>query len=262
MKAFKRNASSAMRQDWNERARKDAFYYVATWRQDWTVETFLESGEEEYLKLVQPVLHELQFVPEGASMLEVGCGAGRMTASFARRFATVYALDISEEMQNLAKKHLACFENIHWVLGDGTNLSVIPNESVDFVFSYLVLQHLPTEGLAMAYVREMLRVLKQRGILLFQFNGAKHPTMNWKGRLAWGTLDTLWALNLKQMSRAAARRLGFDPGTVGKNWRGAGLDADKVVQAVRAGGGSSVLITGEGSPMTWCRGLKLPGAAR
>ena len=262
MKASKSNASTAMRQDWNERARKDAFYYVATWRQDWTVETFLESGEEEYRKLVQPVLDELQFVPEGASMLEVGCGAGRMTASFARRFASVYALDISEEMQNLAKQHLAGFQNIHWVLGNGTNLSAIPSESVDFVFSYLVLQHLPAEDLAMAYVREMLRVLKQGGMLLFQFNCAKHPTMNWKGRLAWGTVDTLWALNLKQVSRNAARRLGFDLETVGKNWRGARLVSDKVAEAVRAGGGSSVIITGEGTPMTWCRGLKLRGAAR
>ena len=195
-------------------------------------------------------------------MLEVGCGAGRMTASFARRFASVYALDISEEMQNLAKQHLAEFQNIHWVLGDGTSLSAIPSESVDFVFSYLVLQHLPTEDLAMSYVKEMLRVLKQGGMLLFQFNCAKHPTMNWKGRLAWGTVDTLWALNLKQASRATARQLGFDPDTVGKNWRGARLDADEVVEAVRAGGGSSVAITGEGTPMTWCRGLKLPVAVR
>jgi len=262
MKASRSNASAAMRQDWNERARKDAFYYVATWRQDWTVKTFLESGEVEYRKLVQPVLDEQRFLPEGASMLEVGCGAGRMTASFARRFASVCALDISEEMQDLAKQHVAGFQNIQWVLGDGTNLLAIPSESFDFVFSYLVLQHLPAEGLAMAYIREMLRVLKPGGMLLFQFNSAKHATMNWKGRLAWGTVDTLWALNLKQVSRAVARRLGFDPETVGKNWRGARLDADKVVEAVRACGASSVLITAEGTPMTWCRGLKLPEAAR
>jgi ubiquinone/menaquinone biosynthesis C-methylase UbiE len=185
-----------------------------------------------------------------------------MTASFARRFASGYALDISEEMQNLAKQHLAGFLNIQWVLGEGTNLSAISSESVDFVFSYLVLQHLPAEDLAMAYVREMLRVLKRGGLLLFQFSSANHPTMNWKGRLTWGTVDTLWALNLKQVSRAVARRLGVDPETVGKNWRGARLNADKVVEAVRAVGGSSVLITGEGTPMTWCRGLKLPGAAR
>jgi SAM-dependent methyltransferase len=262
MKASKSDASAAMRQDWNERARKDALYYVATWRKDWTVDTFLQSGEEEYLRLVQPVLDELHFVPETRSMLEVGCGAGRMTASFARRFGSVFALDIAEEMQNLAKQHLAGFQNIRWVLGDGTSLSDIPSESVDFAFSYLVLQHLPAEVFATAYVREMLRVLKQGGLFLFQFNGAKHPTMNWKGRLAWGMLDTLWALKFKQVSRGAARRLGFDPETVGKNWRGARLDAGKVVQAVRAGGGSSVLITGEGTPMTWCRGLKLSEETR
>jgi hypothetical protein len=71
MKASKSNASIAMRQDWNDRARKDAFYYVATWRQDGTLETFFESGEEQYRELVQPILDERQFVPEGRSMLEV-----------------------------------------------------------------------------------------------------------------------------------------------------------------------------------------------
>src|SRR5438046_10030581 len=100
MKASKSNASSAMRQDWNERARKDAFYYVATWRQDWTVETFLESGEEEYRKLVQPVLDERQFVPEASSVVEAGCGAGRRTGSLARRLASGWRVAIVDGRRN------------------------------------------------------------------------------------------------------------------------------------------------------------------
>jgi len=32
-----------MRQDWDERARKDAFYYIASWRKDWTEESFFQS---------------------------------------------------------------------------------------------------------------------------------------------------------------------------------------------------------------------------
>ena len=256
MTVFKTDPGAAMRRDWDERARKDAFHYVATWRNDWTVEDFQKSGELEYLKLVQPVLNQFQLVAEGASMLEVGCGAGRMTGSFARRFGTVHALDISVEMQNLAKQSLAGFENISWVLSDGTNLSLIPNDSVKFVFSYLVLQHLPTEELALTYVREMLRVLDGCGVFLFQFNGRKLPTMNWKGRLAWGAVDVLWSLNLKEFSQTAARWMGFDPATVGKSWRGTSVPADSVAQTIRAAGGGAVQITGGDTPMAWCCGRK------
>ena len=245
-----------MRRDWDERARKDAFHYVATWRKDWTRKTFLESGNEEYVKFVEPVLVELKFVPDGASMLEVGCGAGRMTGSFARRFVTVNALDISTTMQDFAKENLAEFRNIHWIIGDGTTFSAVPNDSVDFVFSYLVLQHLPTEDLVLAYIREMVRVLKPNGIFLFQYNGTKRATMNWKGRLAWGAVDALWALNLGRASQAVARLLGFDPETAGKSWRGASLRAGKVVETLQAVGGIAVQITGDQTPMAWCRGKK------
>ncbi len=257
MKTQKPDRGAAMRQDWDSRARKDAYYYVATWRTDWTPESFAESGEEDYLKFARPFLDQVQFVPEHASMLELGCGAGRMTASFARRFATVYALDVSEEMQKKAKKNLIQFQNIHWILADGTNLSAIPSDSIDFAFSYLVLQHLPTEGLALTYVQEILRVLKQRGVFLFQFNALKRPTMNWKGRLAWGAIDMLWASNLRRMSRGTARLLGFDPEAAGMSWRGVSLNADKVIQTVQAAGGSAVQVTGEGTPAAWCNGKKL-----
>lgn len=254
--------SQVMRQDWDERARKNAYHYVATWRSDWTPKEFQESGEQEYLNLVQPVLDENRFASEASSMLEIGCGAGRMTGSFASRFATVYALDISAEMQTLAKQNLAELRNIQWVLGDGTSLLPIPNGSVDFVFSYLVLQHLPTEALAYTYMKEMLRVLKPGGLFLFQYNGAKQPTMNLNGRVAWGVIDMLWGMNLKGLSQATAGWLGFDPATVGKSWRGASLQADRVIETLRTAGGSDIQITAQDTPLAWCRGRKLVKAAR
>ena len=256
MRVSKTGRGAAMRRDWDERAQKDAFHYVATWRKDWTRETFLESGDEEYVKVVEPVLEEFELVPDGASMLEVGCGAGRMTGSFARRFATVNALDISTKMQDFAKENLAEFRNIHWIIGDGTTFSAVPSDCVDFVFSYLVLQHLPTEDLVLTYIREMVRVLKPSGIFLFQYNGTKRATMNWKGRLAWGAVDALWALNLMRASQTVARLLSFDPETAGKSWRGASLRAGKVVETLRAVGGIAVQITGDHTPMVWCRGKK------
>jgi SAM-dependent methyltransferase len=258
MGKFDRGA--VMRQDWDERARKDAFYYVATWRTDWTVRAFLESGEEDYLKLVQPVLGESQFALGDASMLEVGSGAGRMTGSFARRFAKVIALDISTEMLDLAKKHLKACHNIEWLLGDGTDLSPVASGSVDFVFCCLVLQHLPTQELVLTYVKEMLRVLKRGGVFLFQFNSNEQPMMNWKGRAVWSAIDRLrepvLGLDLRKAGYLLASLLGLDSLAAGRTWRGSMVSLREVKEAVSQSSGEILSVTGEGTSMTWCRGYR------
>ena len=124
-----------MRQDWDERARKDAFYYIASWRKDWTEESFFQSGEEDYKQLVAPILERLRWDPHGKVMLELGCGAGRMTRSFALRFSRVYAFDISAEMLRHAKALLPGATNIEWTLGNGANLSQMVDGTVDFAIS-------------------------------------------------------------------------------------------------------------------------------
>src|SRR3984957_14258005 len=97
------NTADLMRQDWDERAGKGDFHYIASWRMDWTPETFFQSGEEDYDRLVAPVFKRLGWDPQGKTMLELGCGAGRMTRSFAQRFSQVHAFDISREMLGHAK---------------------------------------------------------------------------------------------------------------------------------------------------------------
>ena len=93
------SATDAMRQDWDERARKDAFHYIASWRKDWDPEAFFQSGEEDYQRLVAPFFSQRQWEPSGKTVLELGCGAGRMTRSFARRFERVFAVDLSGEIR-------------------------------------------------------------------------------------------------------------------------------------------------------------------
>ena len=43
--------AESMRRDWDQRARKDAFYYIASWRKDWDLPGFLQSGDEDYARL-------------------------------------------------------------------------------------------------------------------------------------------------------------------------------------------------------------------
>jgi SAM-dependent methyltransferase len=250
--------TKSIRQDWDERARKNAFFYIASWRSDWNPESFFQSGEEDYDRLVGSVLNKFNFAPDGKTMIEVGCGAGRMTRSFARRFGQVVAVDISSEMQERAKQFLAEFRNIQWVLADGATLNGVDSASSDFVFSYLVLQHLPSPDLAHALLREFSRVLRPGGAFLFQYNGAPKRSMNLYGRLMWSFVNALWSIGWKKAGRSVASAMKLDPEMVGKSWHGASLTAAEVRATLEQAGVSQLQFWGDGTPMAWCWGSKAP----
>lgn len=245
------------RKDWDDRARKNASYYIDSVRKDWSPEDFFQSGEDDYQRLVAPVLERVGFDPKGKTALELGAGTGRMTRSLARRFKHVLAVDISAEMLQRGKAALGEFDNVHWVLSNGADLAGMPGESVDFAFSYLVLQHMPMRRAVLRYLAEIVRVLRANGLFLVQFNSSRRPTMNWKGRAAWSLLDLLWLAGLRGMSRLGARVLAEDPDLAGRSWRGASVRAQDVEDRARRSGATEVETTGEGTVRTWCLGRKV-----
>jgi ubiquinone/menaquinone biosynthesis C-methylase UbiE len=250
----------SMRRDWNERARQNAFLYIASWRDDWTEESFFASGEADVQRIVHPILEKLSLNAAGSRMAELGCGAGRMTRAFATQFQTVTAIDISEEMQQRAKKYLADFSNVRWILVGGVALTAIETASLDFVFSYMVLQHYPSVDLISASIREMVRILRPDGAFLFHFNGSHRPTMNWKGRAISAFLDGLCTIGLKRPAQSLARLAGIDPEMIGKTWRGVALSSDEVERMVREAGGVPAGFNGLDTPFAWCFGRKAPQA--
>jgi SAM-dependent methyltransferase len=246
-------AAADMRNDWNRRAQCDAFYYIASWRRDWDTPSFLHSGQEDFDQLAAPFIEKRGL---RGTALELGCGAGRMTHCFARRFERVLALDISDEMLTRAREIHSGLANVTWILADGLDWPGVEPASVDFVFCYLVLQHLPSESLVQAYVQKMLSVLRPGGSFLFQFPSGGGPTMNWRGRFIWGVLDTLWSLRLRGLSRRIATALKLDPNMAGKTWHGAYISVARVTEAVHAGGGRVDEIHGADSLRTWCCGTR------
>lgn len=245
-----------MRRDWDERARRNAFHYIASWQKEWDVESFLNSGEEDYSKLVAPVLERCGVPTTGKLMIELGCGAGRMTRSFARRYQQVLAIDISAEMLRKAREVDRGQSNILLLQVGGADISCVRNQAVNFLFSYLVLQHLPNEKLCQSYIREFLRVLRPGGAFLFQFNASSKPTMNLRGRLAWGVVDGLWSAGLAPISRGMAKLAGLDPAAAGKSWRGTAMQGSRVKEMLRSAGGEVRELTGDETPMAWCCGVR------
>ena len=167
---WKSETERRMREDWDARAREDAFRYIASSQEEWRVEEFLVSGEE---SVQEAILDDLEIIcqsrePKQMRVLEIGCGAGRMT----RAFGEVHGVDVSGEMIAQARQLLSGCENVHLYQNNGTDLSVLGDIRFDFAFSFIVFQHVPDKAIIENYVHEVYRLLRPGGLFKFQVQGS------------------------------------------------------------------------------------------
>ncbi|MGC8760246.1 MAG: class I SAM-dependent methyltransferase [Bryobacteraceae bacterium] len=162
-----------MRQDWDERARENARFYVNTEKTDWTDEEFFESGRR---TVREEILTDMINIcqgrdPKQMKVIEIGCGAGRVTRALAEIFGEVHAVDVSGEMVALAREALKDMPNAHVYQNNGMDLDVIPPGEYDFAFSSIVFQHIPSREVIENYVREVHRLLRPGALFKFQVQG-------------------------------------------------------------------------------------------
>src|SRR5579862_2063902 len=126
-----------MRADWDQRARENARHYVNTANTDWTDEEFFASGEK---TVAEEILTDMGNVCQGRPaeqmrVLEIGCGAGRVTKALAKLFGEVHAVDVSGEMVRQATEALRGNPNALVYQNNGKDLTVVPEREFDFAFS-------------------------------------------------------------------------------------------------------------------------------
>jgi SAM-dependent methyltransferase len=159
------DALSRMRGDWDRRAEEDHKLHIATGHAG-SEETFRASGAQD---LDAIVLDGVVLDPT-AEILEIGCGVGRLLIPLASRLTVAHGVDISPVMIEKSKEYLSGIPNVKTALTDGS-LAHIANESLDFVFSFIVFQHIPERVPIRRYVEEAARVLKPGGVFRFQVDG-------------------------------------------------------------------------------------------
>ncbi len=159
-----------MRGEWDRRAGEDARFYIASGSAE-SDEAFRASGERE---LTDVVLDGIVLDP-AAEALEIGCGVGRLLVPLARRVAVAHGVDISPVMIGKSAAFCRGTPNVRTAVTDGT-LRPFPDASLDFVFSFIVFQHIPSREPIRRYVEEAARVLKPGGLFRFQVDG------RWRGR--------------------------------------------------------------------------------
>lgn len=176
-----------MRREWDERARENARYYVNTASDNWTDEEFFQSGRQ---NVREEILSDMGNIcqgrdPKQMTVLEIGCGVGRVTRALAEVFGKVYAVDVSGEMVARAQKNLADVPNVVIRQNNGTDLRVLGKVSIDFAFSFIVFQHIPSRDVIRNYVAEAYRLLRPGGLFKFQVQGfcelESSPDDTWLG---------------------------------------------------------------------------------
>lgn len=160
-------------------------------------------------------------------LVEIGCGIGRMTCAFTRRFGTVVACDLDAGFLERCREAVARFGTVERLrtveVGDGRTLRV-PDDSADVAFSYITLQHCERDD-ALALVAEALRVVRPGGQVALNFR-------------SWSGIDP-FVLPVGAVVRALFRAPGVGPWLTHKRmatrlaWQANRLDPHQVIGPIQ-----------------------------
>ena len=143
-----------MKQDWDRRAKHHSRFWIAT--QDYQdEEVFARSGQataEAILAVLQP------YRQPSWSVLDIGCGIGRVLRPLAPHFGHLDGVDVSAEMIRQSKIWLRDLPNVDTFETSGVDLHVFASDHFDLVYSYIAFQHMPRPVFE-RYLGEINRVL-------------------------------------------------------------------------------------------------------
>ncbi|HAZ28572.1 MAG TPA: hypothetical protein DCY48_02225 [Candidatus Magasanikbacteria bacterium] len=101
-------------------------------------------------------------VKEGDSILDLGCGNGRVYQLFEKKQVSYIGLDQSERLIALARKK---FPDARFVVGNMLKIE-FDDHVFDCVYAFASFQHIPTSALRKKTLEEIWRVLKPQGVLV------------------------------------------------------------------------------------------------
>jgi SAM-dependent methyltransferase len=133
-----------------------------------TERAFDEAGQADARHLILP------FITKRDTVLDVGCGLGRLLKWAAPACRQAIGLDVSAEMLKRAKQRLAALPNVRLKRLPLSLRFPLPDRSIDFAYFYHVSEHLERED-SFKILAEIRRCLRRSGTALVQFSLIDHP---------------------------------------------------------------------------------------
>lgn len=141
-----------------------------SWLSDIAAGRYQENTEERgwSREIIMPKY--LKHIPTGSSVLDVGCGQGRLTVALYEHGCKTTGLDISFSQLQRIK---AQFPEITWVEGNALQMP-FENNAFDAVTSLWFLQHFPNWK---EFLAEQVRVVKPGGTIIFDTQFREHESI-------------------------------------------------------------------------------------
>lgn len=132
---------------------------------DWTQEgeewsSTWGGSESQWFGAIFPRIHS--FVPTG-TILELAPGFGRWTNYLKNCCEHLILVDLSENCIKACQQRFASESNITYHVNDGKSLAMVPDGSIDFVFSFDSLVHAEADVMQ-AYLNQLSKKLKSTGV--------------------------------------------------------------------------------------------------
>lgn len=114
------------------------------------------------------------------TVLEFGCGCGRNIENVLNNFAVkeAHGCDISSNNINYCNEYVKSTTgktNFKFFTTDGQSLQPGESEAYDFIFSTIVLQHIPVYNIRKKILQDFYRCAKPSAIISFQMGGPGLP---------------------------------------------------------------------------------------
>ena len=181
---------------WEKLAKENSMYYInSDYGKGISGEEFERSGYKDFKRLIL----EDSLLENRNTILDLGCGTGRITEYMADHFKAVFGTDISREMIKQGIERLENIKNIDLIETDGSTLP-LPDSSIDIVFSYLVFQHMKNRDMVEKNFKEVYRVLMHNGIFKVRIRTDKVDVNKW-----WGGVEYT-----EQSIGKLIKEIGFD----------------------------------------------------
>jgi SAM-dependent methyltransferase len=143
--ATKAGFANVLRYDWKDAGEE--------WSQPWG------TSDAQWSDSILPRIRDC--LPRN-TIVEIGCGFGRWSHYLRDYCQQLWAVDRAAGCIEACRRRFAADPRLKYYLNDGRSLSFLPDESVDFVFSFDSLVHVPRE-IVDDYLRELRAKLKIGG---------------------------------------------------------------------------------------------------
>lgn len=186
---------------WDRLGKKNAFWAILSDKKGWDQGEFFETGRREVRQVLDDLDNEGAAVHFGKA-LDFGCGVGRLSHALSEHFQQVVGIDIAASMIAQAQE-LDPPANVEFRRVTSGDLQVFKDSAFDFIFTDIVFQHMSNQ-LTLGYLKEMYRVLRKGGILVFQI--PSHPANTWKGLMIKNLPDSVLTKLRKGMEMNPIRK--------------------------------------------------------